>query len=68
MTQDELKKASAEAALEYVESGMIVGVGTGSTANYFIDGLARIKGKLEGTIRQTDQPKWQGLLLVNRRI
>ena len=54
MTQDELKKASAEAALEYVESGMIVGVGTGSTANYFIDGLARIKGKLEATVASSE--------------
>ena len=54
MTQDELKKASAEAALEYIESGMIVGVGTGSTANYFIDGLARIKGKLEGTVASSE--------------
>jgi len=54
MTQDELKKASAEAALEYVESGMIVGVGTGSTANYFIDGLARIKGKLDGTVASSE--------------
>ena len=54
MTQDELKKASAEAALEYVESGMIVGVGTGSTANYFIDGLALIKGKLEGTVASSE--------------
>lgn len=54
MSQDELKKASAEAALEYVESGMIVGVGTGSTANYFIDGLARIKGKLDGTVASSE--------------
>ncbi|NOY17178.1 MAG: ribose-5-phosphate isomerase RpiA [Gammaproteobacteria bacterium] len=54
MTQDELKKSSAEAALEYVESGMIVGVGTGSTANYFIDGLARIKGKLEATVASSE--------------
>ena len=54
MTQDELKKASAEAALEFVESGMIVGVGTGSTANYFIDGLAKIKGKLEATVASSE--------------
>ncbi|GBE09334.1 ribose-5-phosphate isomerase A [bacterium BMS3Bbin11] len=54
MSQDELKKASAEAALEYVKSGMIVGVGTGSTANYFIDGLARIKGKLDGTVASSE--------------
>ena len=50
MNQDEMKKAAAEAALEYVESGMIVGVGTGSTANHFIDLLAGIKGKIDGTV------------------
>lgn len=50
MNQDEMKKASAEAALEYVEPGMIVGIGTGSTANHFIDLLAGIKGKIDGTV------------------
>lgn len=50
MDQNELKKAVAAAALEYVEAGSIVGVGTGSTANYFIDALAGIKGKIEGTV------------------
>lgn len=50
MNQDEMKKASAEAALEYVESGMIVGIGTGSTANHFIDLLAGVKGKIDGTV------------------
>jgi ribose 5-phosphate isomerase A len=50
MNQDELKKQVAEAAIEYVEAGTIVGVGTGSTANYFIDALARIKGKIDGTV------------------
>lgn len=50
MTQDEMKKAAAKAALEYVEAGTVVGVGTGSTANHFIDLLATIKGKLEGTV------------------
>ena len=50
MNQDELKKQVAEAALEYVESGTIIGVGTGSTANHFIDALARIKGKIDGTV------------------
>jgi ribose 5-phosphate isomerase A len=50
MTQDEMKKASAEAALDYVESGMIVGIGTGSTANHFIDLLAGIKGKIDATV------------------
>ncbi len=50
MTKDEMKKAAAEAALDYVEAGTIVGVGTGSTANFFIDALARIKHKIEGTV------------------
>lgn len=50
MDQNELKKLVAEAALEYVEAGTIIGVGTGSTANMFIDALARIKGKIEGTV------------------
>lgn len=50
MNQDEMKKASAEAALEYVEAGMIVGIGTGSTANHFIDLLAGVKGKIDGTV------------------
>ncbi len=50
MNADELKKAAAEAALEYVESGMIVGIGTGSTANHFIDLLAGIKDKIEATV------------------
>lgn len=54
MTQDDMKKAVAEAALDYVESGSIVGVGTGSTANFFIDGLAGIKGKLDGTVASSE--------------
>lgn len=54
MTQDELKKLVAEAALEYVEVGSVVGVGTGSTANFFIDGLARIKNKIDGTVASSE--------------
>jgi ribose 5-phosphate isomerase A len=50
MTQDEMKKAAAQAALDYVEVGTIIGIGTGSTANHFIDLLAGIKGKIEGTV------------------
>jgi len=45
-----MKKAVAKAALDYIEAGTIVGVGTGSTANHFIDFLATIKGKIEGTV------------------
>lgn len=54
MTQDELKKLVAEAALEYIEAGSVVGVGTGSTANYFIDGLARIKNKIDGAVASSE--------------
>ncbi|MBI5460899.1 MAG: ribose-5-phosphate isomerase RpiA [Gammaproteobacteria bacterium] len=50
MDQNALKKLVAEAALEYVEAGTVIGVGTGSTANMFIDALARIKGKIDGTV------------------
>ena len=50
MTQDEMKQAVAQAAIEYVEAGTIVGVGTGSTANFFIDELAKIKHKIDGTV------------------
>lgn len=50
MNQDEMKKAVAMAALDYVESGSVIGVGTGSTANFFIDGLATIKGKIDATV------------------
>jgi ribose 5-phosphate isomerase A len=49
MNQDELKKAVARAALEHVPSG-IIGVGTGSTANHFIDALADIKGRIDGAV------------------
>ena len=54
MTADEKKKAVALAALEYVESGWVIGVGTGSTANRFIDGLAKIKGKLDGAVASSN--------------
>ena len=49
MTQDELKQAVAREAIGFVEPGLI-GVGTGSTANYFIDELAKIKGKIDGAV------------------
>jgi len=54
MTPDDKKKAVALAALEYVESGWVIGVGTGSTANHFIDGLTRIKGKLDGAVASSN--------------
>ncbi|MCE7915621.1 MAG: ribose-5-phosphate isomerase RpiA [Nitrosomonas sp. PRO4] len=54
MTQDEQKRAAAAAAVEYIPVGCIVGVGTGSTANYFIDELAKIKQKIEGAVASSD--------------
>ena len=50
MTQDEMKRKAAEAALEYVIIDEIVGVGTGSTVNHFIDVLAEIKHKIKGAV------------------
>ncbi|QUM75510.1 ribose-5-phosphate isomerase RpiA [Moritella sp. 24] len=50
MTQDELKKAAGWAALEYVEKGSIVGVGTGSTVNHFIDALGTIREDIQGAV------------------
>ncbi|EGR4675125.1 ribose-5-phosphate isomerase RpiA [Vibrio parahaemolyticus] len=50
MTQDEMKKAAGWAALKYVENGSIVGVGTGSTVNHFIDALGTIKDDIKGAV------------------
>ncbi len=54
MTQDELKKAVAWAALDYVEEGSIVGVGTGSTVNHFIDALASRRHEIEGAVSSSE--------------
>lgn len=54
MTQDELKQAVARAALAYVVEGEIVGVGTGSTANFFIDELATIKDRIRGAVASSE--------------
>ncbi len=54
MTQDEQKRAVAAAAIQHIPVGSIVGVGTGSTANYFIDELAKIKHKIEGAVASSD--------------
>jgi ribose 5-phosphate isomerase A len=53
MTQDELKQATARAAIEHVPSG-IIGVGTGSTANFFIDELATIKHRIDGAVASSE--------------
>ena len=54
MTQDELKKAVGWAALQYVQPGTIVGVGTGSTAAHFIDALGTIKHQIDGAVSSSD--------------
>ncbi|MDB5910306.1 MAG: ribose 5-phosphate isomerase [Massilia sp.] len=54
MTQDELKQAVAASAIQYVVEGEIIGVGTGSTANFFIDELAKIKDRIKGTVASSE--------------
>lgn len=54
MTQDEMKKAAGWAALQYVKQGTIVGVGTGSTVNHFIDALATMKDDIEGAVSSSE--------------
>ena len=54
MTQDELKQAVARAAIAYVPEGEIIGVGTGSTANFFIDELGRIKDRIKGAVASSE--------------
>ncbi|MET3931570.1 ribose-5-phosphate isomerase RpiA [Lysobacter soli] len=51
----ESKRLAGEKAIEYVEDGMIVGVGTGSTVAFFIDALARIKDRIKGAVSSSDQ-------------
>ena len=53
MTQDEMKRQAAEAALAYVQGG-VIGVGTGSTVNHFIDFLGRIKGRIDGAVSSSE--------------
>lgn len=54
MTQDELKQAAARAAIEYVVNDACIGVGTGSTANHFIDELARIRDRIRGAVASSE--------------
>ncbi|WP_339721347.1 ribose-5-phosphate isomerase RpiA [uncultured Paraglaciecola sp.] len=54
MTQDQKKQAAAQAALKYVKNDTIVGVGTGSTVNYFIDALAAVKHDIQGAVSSSD--------------
>ena len=69
MTQDELKQAVAREAIKYVVEDAIVGVGTGSTADRFIDELAKIKQRIDGAVassqRTADRLKGHGIRVVD---
>jgi len=54
MSQDLKKQRAAEAALEYVRDGSVVGVGTGSTVNFFIDALAGLRGRVAGAVSSSE--------------
>lgn len=54
MDQEALKKSAALAALDYIESGIVLGVGSGSTVNYFIDALKNVKGKIEAAVASSN--------------
>ena len=69
MTQDELKQAVAREAIKYVVEDAIVGVGTGSTANCFIDELAKIKSRIDGAVASSqasaERLKSRGIRVVD---
>jgi ribose 5-phosphate isomerase A len=54
MNQDDLKRSVADAALAYVPEGQVIGVGTGSTANFFIDGLAQMRDRIRGAVASSE--------------
>ncbi|MCZ7598237.1 MAG: ribose-5-phosphate isomerase RpiA [Gammaproteobacteria bacterium] len=54
MNLDDMKKAAAEAAVDYIGTGEVIGVGTGSTANHFIDALARLKSRIDGAVASSE--------------
>ncbi|NDU88040.1 MAG: ribose-5-phosphate isomerase RpiA [Ferrovum sp.] len=54
MNQDDLKKAAAQAALDYVPDDALIGVGTASTVNFFIDALATRKGRINGAVSSSE--------------
>lgn len=54
MSSEAMKKRAAEAALEYIEDNTVVGVGTGSTVDYFIDALSRIKHRIDGAVSSSE--------------
>lgn len=69
MTQDEMKKNAAWAALQYIPRNTVVGVGTGSTVNHFIDALASIKHDIKGavssSVQSTEKLKALGIAVLD---
>lgn len=69
MTQDELKQQVAATALTHVPHGEIIGVGTGSTVNFFIDALAGIKDRIKGAVssseRSTERMRAHGITVYD---
>ncbi|MGP9800484.1 ribose-5-phosphate isomerase RpiA [Rheinheimera sp. NSM] len=69
MTQDEMKKNAAQAALEFIPRNTVVGVGTGSTVNHFIDALASIKHDIKGavssSVQSTEKLKALGIAVLD---
>ncbi len=55
MNQDEKKRKVAEASLEYIESGQVIGIGTGSTVNCLIDLMEKIKSKIDGAVSSSEK-------------
>lgn len=55
ITQDSLKRKVADAALEYLEPGMVLGVGSGSTVNFFIEALKKVKNKIDYAIASSNE-------------
>ena len=54
MNQDDKKAAAAQSSLQYLDNGSIVGVGTGSTVNFFIDALAGVKNRIDGAVSSSE--------------
>lgn len=69
MTQDELKQAVAREAIKHVVEDAVIGVGTGSTANFFIDELAKMKNRIAGAVASSDRSaerlKGHGILVLD---
>ena len=54
MSQDQKKQRAAAAALEYIQPGTVIGVGTGSTVNFFIDALAGMPSRIAGAVSSSE--------------